>query len=90
VHPDVVNTIVTSNGTIKRCFMDEKQRTGALPRKVAMVFTIQPTGKVSKARVTTAEYQGSDFEACLSTAFRSLQFPGFSGPPFETGFQFNL
>ncbi len=75
---------------VKRCFYDEKQASGTLPRRVNMVFTIQATGRVSTARVTTAEYRGSDFDACLSAAFRTLQFPGFDGAPYETGYQFVL
>ncbi len=87
IDPAIIETIVTSNQGIKRCYMDEKQRSGTLPRQLKMLFTVLPTGAVSKARVTTTEYKGTDLDICLGGAFRSLLFPPFDGPePYETGY----
>lgn len=86
IEPGIIETIVTSNERVKRCYMDEKQRSGTLPRQIKMIFTVQPTGSVSKARVTTAEYKGSDLDICLGGAFRSLIFPPFEGEPYATGY----
>ena len=83
----VIETIVTSNSGVKRCYMDEKQRSGTLPRELKMVFTVQPAGNVSKARVTTTDYRGTDLDICLGGAFRSLVFPPFQGSdPYQTGY----
>ncbi len=83
----VIETIVTSNSGVKRCYMTEKQTSGTLPRELKMVFTVQPSGTVSKARVTTTDYRGTDLDICLGGAFRSLVFPPFEGSsPYQTGY----
>ena len=83
----VIETIVTSNSGVKRCYMDEKQRSGTIPREIKMVFTVIPAGSVSKARVTTADWRGTDLDICLGSAFRSLVFPPFDGSePYNTGY----
>ena len=66
--------------------MDEKQRSGTIPREIKVVFTVQPAGNVSKARVTTG-WRGTDLDICLGAAFRALVFPPFEGSaPYETGY----
>jgi hypothetical protein len=85
-----MHTIISNNSKVKRCYMDQKQRTGELPRVVRMSLTVQPTGGVSKARVVTSEYKGTEFDVCLSSAVRSLQFPPFDGAPYTTDYQLTL
>jgi predicted Zn finger-like uncharacterized protein len=82
----VIETIVTSNSGVKRCYMDEKQRSGTIPREIKMIFTVMPAGNVSKARVTTSDWRGTDLDICLGSAFRSLVFPPFEGAPYDTGY----
>ena len=42
---------------------------------------------MSKARVTTGDWRGTDLDICLGAAFRALVFPPFEGSaPYETGY----
>ncbi len=85
-----MHATIANDGKVKRCYMDQKQRTGELPRVVRMTLTVQPTGGVSKARVVTAAHMGTEFDVCLSGALRALQFPPFEGAPYTTDYQLTL
>jgi outer membrane biosynthesis protein TonB/DNA-directed RNA polymerase subunit RPC12/RpoP len=76
----VLDTIVRNNKNIKRCFFNEQQKTGVLP-SVSVKMKIETNGTVSSAAVAepTAQ-QGTELDACLSSAFKSLQFPAFKTP----------
>ena len=71
--------MIRSNSGIKGCFYEHKKATGAYPSRVDMRFTVEPTGRVSSARVVTSKYRGTDFDVCLGSAFRGIQFPPFDG-----------
>jgi hypothetical protein len=86
----VVETMVRNNKRIKRCWMEEKQRSGNLPSRVDVKFNVQPSGAVSSARITTRKYQGTDFDVCLGAAFRSITFPPFDGEPLTLKYSFVL
>jgi hypothetical protein len=55
-----------------------------------MRFTVETSGSVSSARVTTRQYKGTDFDVCLGGAFRSIQFPPFDGDAQTMTFPFVL
>ena len=84
----VVETMIRNNKRIKRCWMEEKQRSGELPKRVDVKFTVQPSGAVSSARSATKKYRGTDFEVCLGAAFRSITFPPFDGEPLSMTYNF--
>ncbi|MEC8422489.1 MAG: AgmX/PglI C-terminal domain-containing protein, partial [Myxococcota bacterium] len=86
----VVETMIRNNKRIKRCWMEEKQRSGELPKRVDVKFTVQPSGAVSSARSATKKYRGTDFEVCLGAAFRSITFPPFDGEPLSMTYNFAL
>lgn len=86
----VVETMIRNNKRIKRCWMEEKQRSGELPKRVDVKFTVQPSGQVSSARSATKKYRGTDFEVCLGSAFRSITFPPFDGDPLSMTYNFAL
>lgn len=86
----VVETIVSNNKAVRRCFFDEKKRTGSLPSSVDVKFTVRSEGTVSSARVITPEYKGTDLDSCLSGAFRALQMPPFEGDDVTITYPFVL
>jgi DNA-directed RNA polymerase subunit RPC12/RpoP len=86
----VVDTVIRTNLSIKRCFFQEKQRAGQLPRRVTVRFTVLPSGRISTARVGTAEFQGGPLDECLGRAFRGIQFPPFDGEPLSMTYPFVL
>jgi hypothetical protein len=76
----VLDTIVRNNKNIKRCFFNEQQKTGVLP-SVSVKMKIETNGTVSSASVAEpAAQQGTELDACLSAAFKGLQFPAFKTP----------
>jgi outer membrane biosynthesis protein TonB len=76
----VLDTIVRNNKNIKRCFFNEQQKTGVLP-SVSVKMKIETNGSVSSAAIAEpAAQQGTELDACLSTAFKGLQFPAFKTP----------
>ena len=86
----VVDTMIRSNMTVKRCFVEEKNTSGTLPKRINVKFTVMPTGKVSSARVTTAEYKGTTLDSCLGRAFKGISFPAFEGDPLSMTYPFIL
>ena len=86
----VVDTMIRSNMSVKRCFFTEKEASGSLPARVNVRFTVMPTGRISSARVTTSEYKGSSLDSCLGRAFKSIIFPAFEGDPLSMTYPFIL
>ena len=86
----VVDTMIRSNMSVKRCFFNEKEANGSLPARVNVRFTVMPTGRVSSARVTTAEYKGSTLDSCLGRSFKAITFPAFEGEPLSMTYPFIL
>jgi len=86
----VVDTMVRSNMSIKRCFFNEKQASGAMPRRVNVRFTVLNSGRVSSARVTTDQYKGGTLDSCLGRAFKAIQFPPFQGEAKSMTYPFVL
>ena len=80
VPASVIDTIIRSNSGIKRCYLDEKTRSGTIPHEIDVSIIVEPHGGVSDARVTTQDWRFTDLGTCLSSALRSLIFPSFDGP----------
>ena len=86
----VVDTMIRSNMSVKRCFFNEKQASGEMPRRVNVRFTVLNSGRVSSARVTTEQYKGGTLDGCLGRAFKAIQFPAFQGEAKSMTYPFVL
>jgi predicted Zn finger-like uncharacterized protein len=86
----VIDTILRNNIEVKKCFFNQMKSAGSLPARVDVQFVIEPSGKVSSAKTTSAEFAGSSLDACLSTAIRGLTFSAFTGSPQKINYPFNL
>lgn len=76
VPPEIIQTIVTTNVGVKRCFYEAlKSREIAKPITVNTTFNLSASGSASNLRVKNTELRGSNLERCLDTAFRSMSFP---------------
>jgi hypothetical protein len=82
--------MIKSNKGVKSCFVTQRNETGDLPRGVKVKLTIQPSGKVSSASIPGGEWAGTDFDACLSGAVKSIQFPPFDGDPVTVTYPFSI
>ena len=64
-------------------------KSGSMPNRTDVRFTIQPTGTVSDAKVTSpASLTTGEFATCMSTAVRGVAFPPFQGGPQSVTFPF--
>lgn len=86
----VVDTMIRSNMSVKRCFFNEKQESGEMPRRVNVRFTVLNSGRVSSARITTDRYKGGTLDSCLGRAFKAIQFPPFQGEAKSMTYPFVL
>ena len=86
---DVVEVMLYNNLGVKKCFVP-LFKSGNVPPRVDIRFTIQPSGAVSAASVNQSQLQGGEFEGCMRTAVMGVQFPSFDGSPQTLTFPFVL
>jgi TonB family protein len=73
---DVIAKIIRSHqNEIKYCYETELNKNPSLQGKVAVAFTIDPTGAVSEANVTETTLNSSTAEACMLSRIRRWKFP---------------
>jgi len=82
--PSIIEAIVGSNASIKRCFAEAQARGDVVAGKLWVKFTVNPDGNVSKAHIVTADYAGTDLDSCVSGQINRLQFAPFSGSTSKT------
>ncbi len=73
---DVIAKIIRSHqNEIKYCYETELNKNPNLAGKVAVAFTIDPTGAVSEANVTETTLNNSTAENCMLARIRRWKFP---------------
>jgi TonB family protein len=73
---DVIAKIIRSHqNEIKYCYETELNKNPSLAGKVAVAFTIDPTGAVSEANVTETTLNNSTAENCMLSRIRRWKFP---------------
>ena len=82
--PSIIEAIVGSNASIKRCFAEAQARGDVVAGKLWVKFTVNPDGNVSKAHIVTADYAGTDLDSCVSGQINRLQFAPFAGSTSKT------
>jgi DNA-directed RNA polymerase subunit RPC12/RpoP len=82
--PSIIEAIVGSNASIKRCFAEAQARGDVVGGKLWVKFTVNPDGNVSKAHIVTADYAGTDLDSCVSGQINRLQFAPFAGTTSKT------
>ena len=75
---DIMGEVMKSRGAIKRC-TDETDDSGT----IVMMWTIQQNGRPSGVKTDSADYSGSDLEACLKGVIQGMKFPAYSGPQMQ-------
>lgn len=87
---NVLDIIIRNNADVKNCYKQERAETGSFPRSLDVTFTLQPTGKVSSAYISSGPYVGSKFEGCIRAAFKGMTFPGFDKNASPQTLKYNL
>jgi len=87
---EVIDATLRSDIPIKKCFFDYQKQAGALPSRIDVRFTLEPSGRVSMAGITQAAYAGTALDLCLSQAIRQINFPTSSGSATKITFPFKF
>jgi predicted Zn finger-like uncharacterized protein len=69
----VQNTVAKYNGRIHNCYTDSNRK--KLSGAVFVKYTIQPSGRISSARISTGKFKGTDVGTCVERVVRSMKFP---------------
>lgn len=73
---DVIAKVIKRHqNEIKFCYEQELQKTPDLSGKVAVLFTIDPTGSVSEANVSESSMGSANAENCMLARIRRWKFP---------------
>ncbi|MBN1210196.1 MAG: AgmX/PglI C-terminal domain-containing protein [Myxococcaceae bacterium] len=73
---DVIAKVIRRHqNEIKYCYESELNKNPSLAGKVAVAFTIDPTGAVSEAAVTETTLDNSTAESCMLSRIRRWKFP---------------
>ena len=87
---NVLDIIIRNNKNVKACYGQVRAETGTFPKSVDVMFTLQPTGKVSSAYIASGPYVGSKFEGCMRAAFKGMTFPTFDKDASPQTLKYNL
>ncbi len=73
---DVIAKVIKRHqNEIKYCYEQELAKQPDLSGKVAVMFTIDPTGAVSEANVTESSLNNNNAESCMMDRIRRWKFP---------------
>lgn len=86
----VMDIIIRNNKGVKGCYVSHRSEHGSFPKKVEVLFTLQPSGKVSQAYIAEGPYVGSKFESCLRSAFKGMTFPAFDASSKPQSLRYTL
>ena len=87
---NVLDIIIRNNKDVKGCYSQVRAETGTFPKSIDVMFTLQPTGKVSSAYIASGPYVGSKFEGCMRAAFKGMTFPTFDKDANPQTLKYNL
>jgi hypothetical protein len=66
----------------------EEARGTDLSGKIYLKFTLDPSGKAARARVSTSRFAGTALDTCVSKELNALDFPAFDGVPKNITYPF--
>lgn len=75
----IMKVIKRHQNEIKFCYEQELQKNPALAGKVAVAWTIDPTGGVSEANVSESSVGNANVESCIVQRIRRWKFPEPAG-----------
>lgn len=89
--PAVVVRVVSANkAAITACYAQALRGGGGERGKLAILVTVQPSGEVSSAKITTGQFKTSPLGHCIAETVGRWRFPPFRGDPREIELPFVL
>ncbi len=77
---DIQTVLADKVVPIRFCFMKGLEENPQMSGEAVMMFTVEPTGRVSKANVAKSTLNSPTAEDCLERRVMRMQFPAFDGP----------
>ncbi|MFS4460888.1 AgmX/PglI C-terminal domain-containing protein [Bdellovibrio sp. HCB2-146] len=85
--PEFIQDVLrTHRPSFFRCYTQLLQKTPGVVGTVSISFTIERTGKVSQADISSTTFADTSFKKCLIEAVRRVEFKSFDGAPIATTF----
>lgn len=66
---------------VSSCYAQQLRADQDLKGKLEFLVTVQPTGEVSRATVSTAAFKGTALGQCIADKIKDWRFPAFRGEP---------
>ena len=85
----IIGTIVGNNAAVKRCARGERDRGRDVPDSLPIMFTMNPDGSVTRARVNSSDWAGSTLDQCISREVNKLTFPPWDGERVKINYTLN-
>jgi hypothetical protein len=86
----VKRVVAAHQGAIRTCYELEATRTSAPPGTLEMSWTIEPSGKVSDAKIDSSTLYDARAEACILRQVLGLRFPASAAPTRVDVFPFRF
>ncbi|MCB9488307.1 MAG: AgmX/PglI C-terminal domain-containing protein [Deltaproteobacteria bacterium] len=84
-----INAVINRRiGRINYCFKEGLEENPSMSGRAEILFTIQPSGAVSSARVASSTLASPAAEECLRRRVMRMKFPAVSGPAKTVKFPF--
>lgn len=81
---EIRRTFGKNTGFFQRCYLSHLSRKGSTSAHVVTVgFTIQPTGKVSTAKLVRSEFEDATLNNCVLETVERTSFRPFNGDPIS-------
>lgn len=82
----IQSTLRTQRNLFFKCYTSLLQKTPGVSGEASVAFTIERSGRVSQAEVSSSNFKDPNFRRCLTEAVRRVEFKSFAGDPVNTLF----
>lgn len=86
----ITKVINDKKESVRLCYGQSLKGNAALRGKLEFAVTIEPTGRVSKAKIETTAFKGSKIAECIANKIQDWRFPPFSGEAHQVQVPFVL
>lgn len=87
---DIVGVVVENKPGLLKCVAEQKAKDPSVKGKLAMKWTILPSGKTSNVSCVTEEFKSSAMAACMGALIKGMTFPKHKKQGEPITFPFNF
>ena len=82
----IQDVLKTARGSFFKCYTQVLQKTPGVVGQASITFTIEKSGKIFNAEISSCSINDADFKKCLIDSIRRVEFTSFEGEPITTVF----